>query len=558
MSEERNEKVNEAGKAMVEEAYSKVADEIYANADKQEKKKRSRREKKKAEPIAEAEQQVSDADENKSWYQKHKKAIVISVIVLVVLIVACIAGLIGYYNYYKSLTRGVLLYQDGGNMMSVKTFEDPVYSDQWSTWNFNDKGADNNSNPGAVTTDGKYIYFAMNSSGTVFDLYCAKIGSKESVLIASGVNDYEIAAKGEVYYTQNNTLYRYLVKDGTIQHVCNEAKLFRFNDKKSEMLILGSNNVLSTMKVTQVGSLTTVEEGVVAIVDASDDFKTVVYQKADGLYMLTKGVEKVLITNAYEEYHVYNIDGKCEVYYLTAERGLYYFKAGEDESKLVTANVCKLLGTDNDAAMCFAAIGPNPEQSSYVLVNGGKTIEMKDIQLIVRGEEIVYDTAEKKVYFVGVSNAGDAVGTLYSMGYQLLDKGKVEAVASSVVSIEYMDGGRLYTSVDAGSGSIDLYCDSVLVANNIVSGSIQETADGKGIVFRYRVSDAEGDSMLAVYDGKEIVEVGSCVGEFCCAVTQKDIYLMQYGTEGYDLLKYNGRRLKTVIENVDRYQYLFY
>ena len=558
MSEERKEQINEAGKAMVEEAYSKAADEIYANAGKKEKRKLFKREKKTAEPIAEAEQNVSDADENKAWYQKNKKAIVISIIVLVVLIIACVAGLIAYHSYYKSLTRGVLLYQDDGNMMSVKMFEDPIYSQQWNSWNFNDEDTDNNSNPGAVTTDGKYLYFAMNANGAAFDLYFAKIGSKESVLIASGVDDYEIASKGEIYYTQNNALYRYLVKDGAIQHICNEAKWFCLNDKKSEMLILSNSNVLSTLKLAQVGSLTTLEEGVVALVEASDDFETVVYEKADGLYMLTKGEEKTLITNACEEYHVYNIDGKCEVYYLTAERGLYYFKAGADESNLVTANVCKLLGTDNEAAMCFAAIGPNPEQSSYVLVEGGKTIEMKDVQLIIRGEEIFYDTADKKVYFVGVTNAGDAVGTLYSMGYQLLDKGKVEVAANSVISIEYVDGNRLYTGVDAGNGGIDLYCDNVLVANNIVSGSVQETADGKDIIFRYRASDAEGDSLLAVYDGTGIAEVGSCVGEFCCAVTAKEIYLMQYGTEGYDLLKYNGHKLKTVMENVDRYHYLFY
>lgn len=558
MSEERVEKVNEAGKAMVEEAYSKAADEIYANAGKKEKKKLFKREKKTAEPIAEAEQNVSDADENKTWYQKNKKAIVISIIVLVVLIIACIAGLIFYHNYYKSLTRGVLLYQDGGNMMSLKMFEDPVYSNQWNSWNFNEEGADNDSNPGAVTTDGKYLYYAMNSNGSVFDLYYAKIGSSETVLIASGIHDYEIGAKGEIYYTLNDALYRYLVKDGAVLYITNGAKLFRLNDKKTEALILGNGGALSTIVFAQIDSFTTLEEGVVSVVEASDDFETVVYQKADGLYMLTKGEEKACITKAYEEYHVYNIDGKCEVYYLTAERGLYYFKEGADESKLVTANVCKLLGTDNEAAMCFAAIGPNPEQSSYVLVDGGKTVEMKDVQPIIKGEEIFYDVADKKVCFVGVDNAGDASGTLYSMGYQLLDKGKFEVVANNVVAIEYADGNKLYTGIDAGNGNIDLYCNNVLVANNIVSGSVQETADGKDIVFRYRVSDAEGDSLLAVYDGTNVTEVGSCVGEFCCAVTAKEIYLMQYSTDGYELMKYNGYKTKSVMENIDRYHYLFY
>lgn len=553
----------------VEDAYSKAMEEVYSGVKAEEKTdkkaaKKAAKEAKKAEKngkeVLPIEEDVAENDENKKWYQKHKKAIIITCIVLAVLIIGCITGLILYNKHYQSLTRGVLLYQDNGSMMSEKLFKDAVYSEQWNTWNFNEEGENNNENPSAVTTDGKYIYFAMNGNGASFDLYYAKKGSSNATLISQGVTDYEIAKKGVVYYAANNGFYQYIVKDETIQNLCNDAVTFTLNDKKDAALILGgSDGKLSSIELNNPGSLTTLETGVISVEANAGDFKTVVYQKEDGLYMLTvKSGEKVKISKEYSECYIYNIDKKCEVYYLTAERGLYYYKAGDTESTLVTADVWKLHGAEEEAGMFFAAVGPISEACEYKLVTDGEAIAMKDAGVMELGDEVYFDTSGKKAYFIGYSRDDDRVGTLYSMGYQMLDKGKVEVADNNVISIEYVNKGKMYLAKDAGDGSVDLYYDGALVARNIIPNSMSATADGRAVIFAYQVSDENGDRQLALYDGEVVKDIGSCVGENYCAVSEKEIYFMQYSDAGFDLMKYNGRKVKTCLEDIDNYHYLFY
>lgn len=558
----------------VEDAYSKAMEEVYASAnsdDKADQKaakkeaKKLEKAKKRAEKAADKNGDIAmvqvgaDMDENAKWYQKNKKFIVITILILAVLLIGCIVGLIAYNNYYKSLTQGVLLYQDNGSMMGEKLFNDVVYSNQWNTWNFNEKGAINDENTSAVTTDGKYIYFAMNTNGISFDLYYAKVGNDNATLIAQGVTDYEVTEKGVVYYASNNGFYQYLVKDATIQNLCNDVVTFRLNDKKDTALLLGgADGKLATIELDNVGSLATLETGVTAVIEASGDFKTVVYEKADGLYIVDKTGEKVLVTKAYTECHVYNIDKKCEIYYLTEERGLYYYKVGDDVSELVITDVWRLHGADSDVAMCFAAVGPISEQCIYKLIEGGEAISMEGVEPMEIGYEIYFDTSSKRAYFVGYEDDKDTVGTLYSMGYQMFDKGKVEVVENSVVSIELVDGKEMYICKDAGNNSVDLYHDGTLVARNVIANSLSVTADGRAMVFAYQIFDENGDRLLALYDGQNVQDIGSCAGANYCAVTAKEIYLMQYGDAGYDLMKFNGQKLKVELEDVDNFHYLFY
>ncbi len=529
----------------VEEAYSKAVEEVKNNN----------------KTVLPIEDEVAAQDENLKWYKKHKKAVIISIIIVAVLIIGCVIGLIAYNNYYQSLTRGILFYQDNGCVMTEKAiFKDTVYSDQWNSWNFNEKGENNDENPAAITTDGKYVYFAMNVNGNTFDLYYAKKGKKTSTLICQGVTDYEVAGKGEVYYTSNGGFYQYLVKDAAVINLCNDAVTFRLSDKKDKALILGGNdNKLSSIELDNLGSLTTLETGVTEIVETDGAFKTVVYEKEDGLYMLTvKSGEKALITKEYTECKVYNIDKKCEVYYLTEARGLYYYKAGAKESKLVATDAWRMQGADSENAMFFVAVGPISEQCVYRLVVDGEAIEMKDVYPMDVKDEIYFDTTAKKAYFVGYADDNDTVGTLYTMGYQMLDKGKVEVIDNNVVSIEYMEHNEMYIGKDAGNGTVDLYYNSTLVARNIIANSTSLTADGRGVVFAYQVADENGDRMLAFYDGEVLTDIGSCAGDNYCAVSGKEIYFMQYGDAGFDVLKFNGRKVKEQLKDIDNYNFLFY
>jgi len=538
---EENKKDNEA----VEEAYSKAVEDVKKNN----------------KTVLPIEDKVAAQDDNGTWYRKNKKAVIIAIIVVSVLIIGCITGLILYNKHYQSLTRGMLFYQDNGCVMADKAIlKDVAYSDQWNSWNFNEKDAINDENPAAVTTDGKYVYFAMNVNGSTFDLYYAKKGNKNSTLISQGVTDYEVAGKGEVYYAANGGFYQYLVKDATVQNLCNDATTFRLNEKKDTALILSSNGgKLTTIQLDTPGSLTTLETGVTKVIEAGDSFKTVVYEKEDGLYMLTtKTGEKVLIGKEYTECHVYNIDKKCEVYYLTETRGLYYYKDGAKETKLVTTDAWRFHGADSETAMFFVAVGPISEQCVYRLVADGEAIEMKDVTPMDVKDDIYFDTTAKKAYFIGYADDNDTVGTLYAMGYQMLDKGKVEVIDNNVVSIEYMEHNRMYVGKDAGDGTVDLYYNSTLVARNILTDSTMVTADGRAVVFAYRVGDENGDRMLAMHDGEVLTDIGSCAGENYCAVSAKEIYFMQYGDAGFDLMKYNGRKIKELLKDIDNYRYLFY
>ena len=545
--EEGNETMEEIKKdnAAVEDAYSKAMEEVKKNG-------------KEVLPI---EEEVSAQDENKTWVQKNKKFVVISIAVVSVLIIGCIVGLILYNRHYQSLTRGMLFYQDNGCVMTEKAiFADTVYSDQWNSWNFNAKDANNDENPAAVTTDGKYVYFAMNTNGNVFDLYYAKKGSKKATLICQGVTDYEVADKGEVYYAANGGFYQYLVKDASVQNLCNDADTFRLSAKKDAALILGGNDgKLTTIALDTPGSLTTLETGVTKIMEAEDAFKTIVYEKEDGLYMLTaKTGEKVLIGKDYTECYVYNIDKKCEVYYLTDARGLYYYKAGAKETVLVTSDAWRCHGADSDTAMFFVAVGPISEQCVYRLVTDGEAIEMKDVYPMDIKDDIYFDTTAKKAYFIGYADDNDTVGTLYAMGYQMLDKGKVEVIDNNVVSIEYMEHNKMYIGKDAGNGTVDLYYNSVLVARSILMDSTTVTADGRAVVFAYQVSDENGDRMLALYDGENVTDIGSSAGENFTAVSAKEVYFMQYGDAGFDLMKFNGRKVKAELKDIDNYNFLMY
>lgn len=529
----------------VEEAYSKAVEDVKKNN----------------KTVLPIEDEVAAKDDNAAWYKKNKKAVITAITVVSVLIIGSVAGLILYNKHYQSLTRGMLFYQDNGCVMADKAIlKDVVYSDQWNSWNFNEKDASNDENAAAITTDGKYVYFAMNANGSTFDLYYAKKGSKKATLICQGVTDYEVADKGEVYYAANGGFYQYLIKDATVQNLCNDATSFRLSTKKDAALILNSvDGKLTTIQLDAPGSLTTLETGVTKVIESEGAFKTVVYEKEDGLYMLTsKTGEKVLIGKGYTECHVYNIDKKCEVYYLTEARGLYYYKEGAKETKLVVQDAWRFHGADSEAAMFFVAVGPISEQCVYRLVVDGEAIEMKDVAPMDIKDDIYFDTTAKKAYFIGYADDNDTVGTLYTMGYQILDKGKVEVIDNNVVSIEYMEHNKMYIGKDAGNGTVDLYYNSVLVARNIIADSTSVTADGRAVVFAYRVGDENGDRMLALYDGEAVIDIGSSAGENYCGVSAKEVYFMQYGDAGSDLMKFNGRKVKVLLKDIDAYHFLFY
>lgn len=534
--------------AAVEEAYSKAMEEVYAEAKKKGKKSATSGD-------------GTETDAVMPWYKKHMKALMITAAVIIVIVAAVMTGLILYGNYYQSLTRGVLLYQDGGSMMSEKLFQDAVYSNQWDTWNFNEKGADNNENTAVVTTDGKYIYYAMNGNGTSFDLYYAKKGSSREVLISQGVTDYEVVGRGELYYAANGVFYRYNVKGAETQNLCSRATTFTLNGKKDTVLMLGEDGSLSSMEINNVGSLKILETDVTKIEAVAGDFRTIVYHKEDGLYMLTtKSGQKDKITKDFTECYVCNIDKKCEVYYLNEGRELFYFKSGDTASYRVAGEVWGLLGAEQNAGMFFAATGPISELCEYRLITSGEAITMKDAPVMKLGEEFYFDASAKKVYFIGYSRDDNTKGTLYSMGYQMFEKGKVEAVEQNVVFIDYVEKGGMYIGKDGGNGSVDLYCNNSLVARNVIPNSVSMSADGRAVVFAYRVSAQTGDRVLAMYDGVSIKEIGSCAGDNYCAVSEKEVYLLQYADndDGFNLLKYNGRKLKTQLEGIDNFRYLFY
>lgn len=473
-------------------------------------------------------------------------AIPVGVIVLAVLITIIVVRT----NHYKNLTQGVEVYYQDGIVKGVKAFDDAEYSNSANAFVFAQEDAGFMSNPAVTTTDGKYIYFAEECANGTFSLYVSKLNGKNKTLVDSKVTDYEILEKGVLYYAAGNTLYRYDVKGAKVSNITNDVTSFAFNEKKDRVLLLG-NGVLAKIETAKPGAKLTLDENVSRIFAADEKLESLVYEKNGELCGKYKDDLATTIATGAGDVWVHNIDGKYEVYYMANGHMLKYYKRGDKESVLVKDSVTELYGADQKAGVFLC----RTQDGTFYFVEGGKAVAVEETAISSIDRNAVCDKGDGKVTFIGYDASNK--GTLYAMSNKLFSKGKIEALETDVVSIEFIEGKELCICKNSGTGIPELYLNGERIATNVIPGSVQKCADRDHLVYACNTSDT-GKVNLFIHDGKEEKVIGEVADGKVIAVSGKAVYYVADVDGTKHFMKYNGKKSKSLAENITSIGYIFY
>lgn len=473
-------------------------------------------------------------------------AIPAGVIVLAVLITIIVVRT----NHYKNLTQGVEVYYQDGTMKGVKAFKDAEYSYSAAAFVFAQEDADISSNPAVTTSDGKYIYFAEESANGVFSLYVSKVNGKKKTLVDDNVTDYEILEKGVICYAAENTLYRYVVKGGKVSNLATDATNFILNSRKNRVMMLGGG-ILSAMEIDKPGEKKEIDTGVSRVFAADDKFESFVYEKNGVLCGKYKEDPVVSIANNVNDVWVHNIDEKYEVYYIAGGHNLKYYKRGDKDSSLVKDYVTDIYGANQQSGvfLCYTQDG------IYYFVENGKPVAVSEEAIVSVDRNVICDKADGKVTFIGYDASNK--GTLYAMSNKLFNKGKIEALETDVVSIEFIEGKELCICKNDGTGIPELYLNGERIATNVIPGSVQKCADRDHIVYACNTFGT-GKVNLFIHDGKEEKVIGEVADGKVIAVSGKAVYYVADVDGVKHFMKYNGKKSKSLAENVMEIGYIFY
>lgn len=478
-----------------------------------------------------------------------QKALVIGIPSAVAVVAVILTVVIVRANYYDSLTRGILVYMQDGNMMGVKSFKDAQYTPSRNAFTFLEEGERNDENPGATTTDGKYIYFMEGSDPYHFSLYFAKINGKKKTLVAEGVTDYEIISKGKICYASQGTLYELTVSSGEVRSLCNDALTFSLNSKKDRVVVLGATS-LATMKVDDPNTYKVLDTYASRIYGFDEKFETVVYEKNGILCAKYKDEMVREIAGNFSDVSVHNTSGKYQVYYRTPNGDLYFYQRGEDSSVLVKDGVSQLFGAERGAGVFLCATN----QNEYYFVEKGTATLVTDNNISYVDPDVLCDEDAGQVYFVAFNNANE--GTLYSMSNKLFKKGEMKILESNVVSVEFLEKDDLCICKVAENGTIELYRNGVRMAQNVIPGTVQKTADLKAVVYCVQADGAAAELWLS--EGEDFRAIGLSTSADCIPITAKEIYYMGDEEGTTCLMKFNGKKSKSLVENVQEIGYIFY
>ena len=473
-------------------------------------------------------------------------AIPVGVIVLAVLITVIVVRT----NHYKNLTQGVEVYYQDGTVKGVKAFADAEYSNSANAFVFAREDDGIMGNPAVTTTDGKYIYFAEECTNGTFSLYVSKLNGKNKTLVDAKVTDYEILEKGVIFYAAGNTLYRYEVKGAKVSKVTDDVTSFALNEKKNRMLLLG-NSILAKLETDKPGAKLTLDDHVSRIFAADEKLESLVYEKNGVLCGKYKEDLAVEIATGASEVWVHNIETKYEVYYMTNGHVLKYYKRGDKESSVVKDSVSELYGADQKAGVFLC----RAQNGTFYFVEGGKVVAVEETAVTSIDRNVVCDAKDGKVTFVGFDAANK--GTLYAMSNKLFNKGKIEALDTDVLSLEYIDGKDICVLKMNGEGIHELYLNKERIAINVMPGSVQRTADLSSLVY-VCYTYGTGKDILMIHDGKKEKEIGEWSDSKAIAVSGKAVYYVADIDGSKHFMKYNGKKSKSLAENISSIGYIFY
>lgn len=476
-----------------------------------------------------------------------QKVLTVTITVAVIVLAIVIAVVVIRTNHYKSLTQGQAVYVQDGTFKGVKAFKDAEYSSAIGAYLPADKDEADAKDPAVTMTDGKYIYYAEEKGNGSFSLFYSKLNGKNKTLLKANVTDYAILKEGVVLYAADNTLYRHEIKDEKITNISSDVTLFRLNRKKTAVLTVG-NGVLATMKLDDASTRKELDIAASYFIAADDKFETVVYDKSGVLYVKHKEELPYAIASGVSDVSVHNIDGKFEIYYRENGNTLKCYKKGAKSSEMLTDKLSEVYGAEQEKGVFLYTTS---DGSLYMVDHAESTA----LTGIVSVESRLICDEDGAITFVGYDTTGK--GTLYKATARLLKKGGPEVIATDVISLEFIDGKNLCVVKENGTGETELYYNDERVALAVIPGSVQRTADGSAFVYACRTYGV-GDDLLAIYDGEKETVIGSVVLPNVIAVSPKDVYYMSCENGTCHFMKYNGKKSKTLAENVTEVGYIFY
>lgn len=466
-----------------------------------------------------------------------KKVGLIVAIGVVIAVIVLVSWFVVTKTKYNKAVRGEIVVSETGEIYHVTSTGNKLL----------ENAPDMNSEDYNIQTDGKYFYYDDE-----FGLRWSNANGNKSDVAATYYDCYDILDKGIFVYYASGQLKKYDVAKGEKSLLCENVQRYTVNEKKNAIVYLTDDAKLWYLEPKNPESLKLIDDNVINWTYADKKLKTMVYFKNDGLYCSKNhNAGEILATDATGVW-VTDEERNLKIYYITAEGTLYFTKPGKSKGKKVCDNVGSIIG-----AWDYSNFVIMTKDNEWRLVSGKKAYDLEGAELGYNKSYIGYDKKAKKIFFLDKAE-NDKVN-LYGITCKGTKKGNLTVEDTNVLTVEFFGEGHIFIGKNGDNGTIDLYENGVLVARNIETGSVKKTEYGDDIVFAYQVSDQNGFYELALYDGTEVSDIGSTVSLDYVPLSKKKIYFLQKSNENmFDVVLYNGKKIKTVTTHVDMFDFLQY
>lgn len=184
--------------------------------------------------------------------------------------------------------------------------------------------------------DHQYVYYPQKLEDDGYELYRKKLGSKkaEAEKIDSDILYYEIIDNDRLVYLKDSTDKKmYLYHKGESEKIASDVWDMRVSADGKYIMWRDDDNRLYVQDTGLKSDKIKLDSDVGQIYTASDDFKKIVYQKEDKLYVMKGMEEKEKIASDVYSAYTYDINGSLKIYYLKTgdQTELSYYDLIDDD-----------------------------------------------------------------------------------------------------------------------------------------------------------------------------------------------------------------------------------